>query len=96
MIVEVALSSERSADLDRFRDRMKEAPEVMQCYYVTGNSDFVLILSAIDMADYESFTRRHFFAEEDITKFRTSVVMESVKTGFSILLPMVNPGPENE
>jgi Lrp/AsnC family leucine-responsive transcriptional regulator len=92
VIVEVALSSERPADLDRFRDRMKAAPEVMQCYYITGNSDFLLILSAIDMADYESFIRRHFFAEENISKFRTSVVMDSVKTGFSIPLPMMDGG----
>lgn len=87
VIVEVALTSERPADLDRFRERMRAAPEVMQCYYITGNSDFLLILSATDMADYEAFTRRHFFAEENIAKFRTSVVMDRVKTGFSIPLP---------
>ena len=90
VIVEVALTSERPADLDRFREKMKAAPEVMQCYYITGNSDFLLILSASDMADYEAFTRRHFFAEENITKFRTSVVMDRVKTGFSIPLPFAD------
>ena len=87
VIVEVALTSERPADLDRFCEKMKAAPEVMQCYYITGNSDFLLILSASDMADYQAFTRRHFFAEENIMKFRTSVVMDRVKTGFSIPLP---------
>ena len=51
VIVEVALTSERPADLDRFRAKMKAAPEVMQCYYITGKSDFLMILSAIDMAD---------------------------------------------
>lgn len=87
VIVEVALTSERPADLDRFREKMRAAPEVMQCYYITGNSDFLLILSASDMADYEAFTRRHFFAEENVAKFRTSVVMDRVKTGFSLPLP---------
>ena len=81
---------ERPADLDRFRDRMKAAPEVMQCYYITGNSDFLMILSASDMADYEAFTRRNFFAEENIMKFRTSVVMDRVKTGFSIPVPFLD------
>ena len=90
VIVEVALTSERPAELDRFREKMKAAPEVMQCYYITGNSDFLLILSASDMADYQAFTRRHFFAEENIMKFRTSVVMDRVKTGFSIPLPGMN------
>jgi len=94
VIVEVALTSERPADLDRFREKMKAAPEVMQCYYITGNSDFLLILSASDMADYETFTRRYFFAEENITKFRTSVVMDRVKTGFAIPLTLIETGSE--
>jgi Lrp/AsnC family leucine-responsive transcriptional regulator len=88
LIVEVTLHSERAEDIDRFRRRMVEAPEVMQCYYVTGNADFIVILTARDMPDFEAFTRRHFFDEENITRFRTSVVMNRVKTGFSMpILP---------
>ncbi len=89
LIVEVALQNERKADLDRFKARMQAAPEVMQCYYVTGNADFILILSARDMADYEDFTRRQFFAEDNILRFRTSAVMDRVKTGFTV---PVQPG----
>lgn len=84
MIVEVTLQNERPAELDRFKDKMKAAPEVMQCYYVTGNADFILILSAKDMADYEDFTRRHFFAEENVARFRTSAVMDRVKVGLTM------------
>ena len=84
MVVEVTLQNERPAELDRFKDKMKAAPEVMQCYYVTGNADFILILSAKDMADYEDFTRRHFFAEENVERFRTSAVMDRVKVGFTM------------
>ena len=84
MIVEVTLQNERPAELDRFKDKMKAAPEVMQCYYVTGNADFILILSAKDMADYDDFTRRHFFAEENVARFRTSAVMDRVKVGFTM------------
>ncbi len=84
LIVEVTLQNERKLDLDRFKSAMQAAPEVMQCYYVTGNADFILILSARDMADYEDFTRRHFFAEDNVLRFRTSAVMDRVKTGFAI------------
>ena len=84
LIVEVTLQNERKLDLDRFKSAMQAAPEVMQCYYVTGNADFILILSARDMTDYEAFTRRHFFAEDNVLRFRTSAVMDRVKTGFAI------------
>jgi Lrp/AsnC family leucine-responsive transcriptional regulator len=84
LVVEVSLQNERPVDLDRFKARMHDAPEVMQCYYVTGNADFILILSARDMADYEAFTRRHFFAEDNVARFRTSAVMDRVKVGFAL------------
>jgi Lrp/AsnC family transcriptional regulator, leucine-responsive regulatory protein len=81
------LQNERKADLDRFKTAMRAAPEVMQCYYVTGNADFILILSARDMAAFEAFTRRHFFAEDNVLRFRTSAVMDRVKT--SLAVPVV-------
>jgi Lrp/AsnC family leucine-responsive transcriptional regulator len=84
LIVEVTLQNERKRDLDRFKAAMQAAPEVMQCYYVTGNADFILMISARDMAEYEAFTRRHFFAEDNVLRFRTSAVMDRVKTGFAI------------
>ena len=92
LIVEVTLQNERTADVDRFKAQMRDAPEVMQCYYVTGNADFVLIISARDMADYDGFTRRHFFAEDNVLRFRTSAVMDRVKTGFSMPVA-VDPEP---
>jgi Lrp/AsnC family leucine-responsive transcriptional regulator len=42
------------------------------------------MISARDMAEYEAFTRRHFFAEDNVLRFRTSAVMDRVKTGFAI------------
>ncbi len=84
LIVEVSLQNERLADIDDFKASMVAATEVMQFYYVTGDADFVLILSAESMADYEAFTRRHFFADENVLKFRTSAVMDRVKAGFAL------------
>ena len=84
LIVEVSLNRERKADLEYFKARMRAAPEVMQCYYVTGNADFILVVSARDMADFENFTSEYFFEEENVLRFRTSAVMNRVKTGFSM------------
>ncbi|MEJ2492272.1 MAG: Lrp/AsnC family transcriptional regulator [Desulfuromonadales bacterium] len=84
MIVQVSLEREQPEHLDRFKKSMLETPEVMQCYYVTGSADFILILTAKDMHDYEDFTRRFFFTNVNIQHFETSVVMDHVKVGLSI------------
>jgi Lrp/AsnC family transcriptional regulator, leucine-responsive regulatory protein len=42
IIVEVTLESERNDRLDIIRRKFLACPQVQQCYYVTGDSDFVL------------------------------------------------------
>lgn len=65
---------------------MRQSPEVQQCYYVTGSADFMLVVTAPDMATYEDFTRRKFFDNPNIRGFRTSVVMDRVKVGLDVPL----------
>lgn len=84
MIVEVTLERERPDIMDEFKRSMLAKPEVMQCYYVTGDTDFFLILTARDMRHYEQFTKQFFFDNPNIRRFHTSVVMDRVKFGLYV------------
>lgn len=84
MVVQISLEREQPEHLDSFKKAMLVLPEVMQCYYVTGNSDFILILTAKDMQDYEDFTKRVFFNNPNIRNFVTNVVIDQVKVGLTI------------
>ncbi|MBL8301087.1 MAG: Lrp/AsnC family transcriptional regulator [Rhodanobacteraceae bacterium] len=86
-IVSVDLDREGVADLDRFRRKMLASPEVQQCYYVTGQNDFVLIVLVADMQAYEAFTRRSLLADSNVRSFTTQVALERVKTGLAVNLP---------
>ena len=44
-IVEVTLDTDRPKVVEEFQKAVQAAPEVMQGYYVTGNADFVLIVT---------------------------------------------------
>jgi len=84
MIVEVTLERERPDILDEFKTSMRATPEVMQCYYVTGEIDFILMVTARDMTQYEAFTNRFFFNNPNVRRFHTLVVMDRVKVGLSV------------
>lgn len=84
ILVEVELVSERSGDIDALKRRFLDAPEVQQCYYVTGEVDFMLVVTVPTMADYEDMTRRLFFSDENVRKFRTFVTMDRVKAGMAV------------
>ncbi len=85
-IVEVELERERIDLLDEFRRSMLKLEEVQQCYYVTGHTDFILIVLAKNMVSYETFTRRVFTENPNIRRFHTNVVVDQVKVGLSVLI----------
>ncbi|RVL71686.1 Lrp/AsnC family transcriptional regulator [Sinorhizobium meliloti] len=83
VVVLVSLERERADIIDRFKAAIKNTREVMIGYYVTGDADFLLVVTAKDMEDYEQFTRRFFHENNDIKGFKTMVVMDRVKVGFA-------------
>lgn len=86
MIVQVTLERERADIVDRFKAAIRRTPEILSGFYVTGEADFILIISARDMEEYENFTRDFFYENRDIRGFKTTVVMDRVKTSFALPL----------
>ena len=84
MVVEVTLEREHPNIMNEFKRSMAATAEVMQCYYVTGEVDFILVLTARDMRHYEEFTQRFFFDNPNIRRFHTMVVMDTVKRGLKV------------
>ncbi|MFZ4928668.1 Lrp/AsnC family transcriptional regulator [Chryseobacterium sp. Mn2064] len=89
LIVEVFLERDKIDLIDQAQTLFTSAPEVQQCYYVTGESDFVLIIVVSSMKDYEQLTRRIFYSNDNIKHFRTLVSMNTVKSGLEIPIDML-------
>lgn len=91
MIVLVSLERERADIIDKFKRSVRDKREVMIGFYVTGDADFILVVTAKDMEDYETFTRRFFYENPDIKGFKTMVVMDRVKAGFEFPIDLDDP-----
>jgi DNA-binding Lrp family transcriptional regulator len=85
-IVEVFLRDERSATVDATKALFRNAPEVQQCYYVTGGTSFVLIVVTRDMRTYEAVTRRLLSENDFVKSFRTLVALDRVKTETTVVI----------
>ncbi|GLS20292.1 AsnC family transcriptional regulator [Labrys miyagiensis] len=86
IVVNVDLESERVDLIDEAKRSFLAEAQVQQCYYVAGETDFVLILNVGSMTEYEGLTRRLFFANPNIKRFRTFVAMDRVKVGLGVPL----------
>lgn len=89
MLVLVSLERERADIIDKFKKTIKSSGEVVNGFYVTGDADFVLYITARTMEDYEQFTRRFFYENPNIKGFKTMVIVDRVKVGFAI--PIEDP-----
>ena len=87
IFVEVEVISETAELIDAAKQEFAAAPEVQQCYYVTGEADFVLVVVVPTMAAYEALTRRLSFGNNNVKRFRTLVAMDRVKVGLTVPLP---------
>jgi Lrp/AsnC family leucine-responsive transcriptional regulator len=86
IIVEVELENERADLYQAAQKRFKAAPEVQQCYDVTGETDFVLIILVRSMPEYKTLTQHLFFSNRNVKAFRTLVVTERAKVGLAVPL----------
>ncbi|WP_299623674.1 Lrp/AsnC family transcriptional regulator [uncultured Tateyamaria sp.] len=78
-IVSVELERDRLDQIDAFKRKARADPQVTHFYCIAGEADFILIVMAKDIAGYEAFTHRFFFADKNVRKFRTSIVVSTEK-----------------
>ena len=54
--VSISLNSQDRSGLEAFQSRVETYPEVMECYLMTGTSDFLMRVVVPDLETYERFT----------------------------------------
>jgi Lrp/AsnC family leucine-responsive transcriptional regulator len=87
IFVEVEVISETSDRIENAKQAFAATPEIQQCFYVTGETDFVLVVVVPSMAEYEALTRRLFFGNNNVKRFRTFVAMDRIKIGLEVPVP---------
>ena len=78
-VVSVELERDRLDQIDAFKRKARQDRQVTNFYCIAGEADFMMVVVAKDIADYEMFTHRFFFADKNVRKFRTSIVISTEK-----------------
>ncbi|MGR3806610.1 Lrp/AsnC family transcriptional regulator [Pasteurella testudinis] len=86
VFVTVVMEKQNTALQDAFLRSMKQEPDVMSCYEISGDYDYMLLVHARDMADYHHFTRRALTAENNVRDFKSQFVMNFNKVETKIML----------
>lgn len=85
-VVMIEMARSNNSMQHRFERLMNAQPQVMSCYEVSGDADFMLMVNAKNMNDYHQFTRSLLTYENNVRNFKSQFVMNFTKSGTKILL----------
>ncbi|MBO9621571.1 MAG: Lrp/AsnC family transcriptional regulator [Sphingomonas sp.] len=83
-VVALQIERERPELLAQLRRWLANEPQVQQAFYVTGEADFVLIVTAPDTASYDELMSRMVRDNANIRHFTTNVALGVIKRGLAI------------
>lgn len=86
VFVSIKLERQRAAQLDAFGVAISRWPEVMECYLMTGQFDFLLRVVCADLEAYEHFLREKLTQVEGVASIESSFSLGQVK--YSRVLPL--------
>ncbi|MBA1158209.1 Lrp/AsnC family transcriptional regulator [Microvirga mediterraneensis] len=84
VLVEVEIDNERRSALEAFKRWVSEAPEVQSCWYVTGDADYVLLVSTRDLDGYNAFIERLMTEQPVVRKYKSLISLKTIKRGLKI------------
>lgn len=88
----VSLEQQNNDALEAFVGRIAGHPRIMECYLMTGDSDYLLRVVARDLDDYQRFLLSTITPIPGVANIRTSFALQQV--AYKTALPLDEPDPE--
>ena len=82
--VSVGLQRHEAVQVAEFDAAIQEIPEVLECYHLTGNDDYLLKVVAKNTADLEHFLIHVLTPIRGVARIRTSVVLSEIKVSSAL------------
>jgi Lrp/AsnC family leucine-responsive transcriptional regulator len=79
VFISIKLERQTEEAMRAFEDAIRSAPEVLECYLMTGPRDYLLRVVASDLADYERFVKARLTRIANIANIESSFALGQVK-----------------
>ena len=86
IVVAITMRDEDRSAYDRLKRRMRVAPEVSQCYSVTGEVDMIAHVHMPDMTHYESWIDENILADDAVRRCTSHVIYSRIKYSTAVKL----------
>jgi Lrp/AsnC family leucine-responsive transcriptional regulator len=81
VFVSITLNRQEQADLAAFEAAVTRVPEVMECYLMTGQQDYLLRVVVSDPSDFERLHSQHLTRLPGVARVQSSFALRTVRKG---------------
>ena len=78
-IVSVSLAVHEMTSVDKIKEKLSELDEVLECYMVSGEDDFILKVALESINCYSDFAMQKLASIQGIQNFKSSFVLATIK-----------------
>lgn len=79
VFIHIGLQTEEDKELVAFEEAVQAIPEVMECYLMTGEFDYLLRVVVADMEDFERIHKRQITRLPGVVRVNSSVAIRTVQ-----------------
>ena len=79
VFVQIGLHREVESELSAFEDAVREIPEVMECYLMSGEFDYLIRVVVSDMADFERIHKTALTRLPGVARVNSSFAIRTVQ-----------------
>ena len=79
VFIQVTLERQVETALETFEAAIRDWPEVMECYLMTGDSDYMLRVVVADISAYEAFLKEKLTRVDGVSSINSSFALNQVK-----------------
>lgn len=83
---QISLSYHNKDLIEKFKQAIGGLPEVMGCFHVAGNADFLLKVVVKDMNAFQQFAIEKLTSFEGVSNIQSSFVIEEIKNDTAFAL----------
>ena len=94
VFVQVTLERQAEASLEVFESHITEWPEVMECYLMTGDADYLLRVVAADLTAYQEFLMNKLTRVEGVASIKSSFALRRIAYRTALPVDTVEGGDE--
>jgi len=79
VFVTITLDRQRQVGLEAFENAVRKIPEVMECYLMTGEHDYLIRLVVKDLTDFERLHSQHLTRLPNVNRVQSSFAVRTVQ-----------------